>query len=115
MFQKTDPVETLVGAGKSIIQALHDRYERDRLDDAEHIPTVKAAITGMKDYLRYLDPGSVAPIGLEEVLKSHARKLYIEVWLAYEEKPEDEDPVVATENATYYFDYIYEHGEHPDY
>ncbi len=114
MVESTDPIGTIIGAGKSIIQALHERYDRERLDDTEHLSAVKAAIAGIKLYLFELEPGSIQAIGIEEVLKSHARNLYIQAWQLYEEKPEDEDPIIAADNATYYFDYIYEHGEHPD-
>lgn len=75
---------------------------------------IKEVIAGIKVYLFELAPGSVKAIEIEEVLKSHARNLYVQVWLSFEEKPDDEDPTAEADNAIYYFDYIYEHGEHPD-
>jgi len=48
---------------------------------------------------------------LEETLKGYSRQLYVEVWLSHGNDGEDVDE--STEEGNYYFDYIYEHEEHP--
>lgn len=101
--------EILVGTGKAIIQSLHERYERNHQDDIEYIPIVKSTIFGIKQFAITIEFNEMETSTLEETLENYARQLYLEVWLSHNE----EDVDGATEAGNYYFDYVYEHEEHP--
>ena len=52
--------------------------------------------------------------GIEKDLKEFNRAFYVDEWLNNAKDDEgDIDIEEETESARYYFDYIYEHGEHP--
>jgi hypothetical protein len=51
---------------------------------------------------------------LKETLKKFNRDLYISGWLTQAKEAENElNLEEESEAAEYYFDYVYEHGEHP--
>ena len=103
--------EILVGTGKAVIQSLHERFERDHQDDTEYIPAVKSVIFGIKQFSITIEFNEMEISTLEETLKNYALQLYLEVWLSHNEEGEDADE--DTEAGNYYFDYAYEHEEHP--
>jgi len=109
--KNTNNFEILVGAGKAIIQSLHERFERDHQDDTEYIPAVKSVIFGIKQFAITIEFNEMEISTLEETLKNYSRQLYLEVWLSHNEEGEGVDE--ATEASNYYFDYVYEHEEHP--
>ena len=106
-----EPIEILVNSGKSVINRLYKQNKIKNYDDSEFIPTLKMVIYGIADEAVKLIINENQIEVLMTILKDHARDLYITSWLSNGE--EGEDIKVETENAIYYFDYIYEHEEHP--
>jgi hypothetical protein len=57
-------------------------------------------------------------VSLKNRLIGFNRKLYKDLWIKNAKEHEDPERIdldldSESESATYYFDYIYEHGEHP--
>ncbi|MBL7174444.1 MAG: hypothetical protein ISS66_01345 [Desulfobacteraceae bacterium] len=102
--------------GMSILKNLFDFYCEKKLDDEEYIPVVKIIIKGIQESM----PASNVPEKEIESLKNRLiefnRELYKDLWLKHakeHENPEQLDLDGELDSAAYYFDYIYEYGEHP--
>ena len=106
-----EPTEILVNSGKSVINRLYRQNKIKTYDDSEFIPTLKMIIYGIADEAVKLIIDDKQIESIMTILKDHAKDLYITLWLSNGE--EGDDIEVETENAIYYFDYIYEHEEHP--
>ena len=106
-----EPIEILINSGKSVINRLYRQNKIKTYDDSEFIPTLKVVIQGIADEAVKLIVEEKQIEALMTNLKDFARDQYIMTWLSNGE--EGEDVEVETENAIYYFDYIYEHEEHP--
>jgi hypothetical protein len=106
-----NPTEILLNSGKSVINRLYMQNEIKNYDDSEFIPTLKMVIYGIADETVKLIVNEKQVDVIMTALKDFARDQYIRAWLSNGE--EEEDIKAATEDAIYYFDYIYEHEEHP--
>jgi hypothetical protein len=102
--------------GMTILKNFFDYYCEQRLDDAEYIRVVKVIINGIQESMLSLGVSDKEAESLNEKLTGFNRELYKDLWLKNAKKnedPEDIDLDSESESAAYYFDYIYEHGEHP--
>ena len=102
--------------GISILKNFYDYYCAQKLDDAEYIPVVKVIINGIQESMLSSGVADKEAESLNEKLIEFNRELYKDLWLKNAKKnedPKDIDLDSESESAAYYFDYIYEHGEHP--
>ncbi len=107
-------METYINIGKSILGDYFDFYCQQSLDDAEYIPTVRVIIEGILKAMIAANINKEDINTTEKDLIEHNRGLYINIWLEHAKEDEDNLGIEdETESAKYYFDYIYEHGEHP--
>ena len=105
--------------GKTILQKYFDYYRDKSFDDTEYLPVVRLIIEGIAEEMS--SAGMLMPY-CDEVagkLKSFNRSLYQNIWIEHAKKYEDpdEEPFDLEQEyqlAKYTFDYIYEHGEHPE-
>ena len=100
--------------GKVILQDYFDFYCEHTLDDAEYIPAVKIIINGITKSMNSerFDLNDIQAV--KKSLTEFNRDLYIKRWLFQAKEDENSfDAEEESETAKYYFDYIYEHGEHP--
>lgn len=105
--------------GRTILRSYFDYYTKKSLDDTEYIPVVRLIIEGMAKEMR--SSGMLGPNCHEVVdkLKAFNRSLYQNIWIEHAKEDEEwgEEPADLEkeyESAKYTFDYIYEHGEHPE-
>jgi len=104
--------------GRTILQKYFDYYREKSLDDTEYLPVVRLIIEEIAEEMRSF--GLLEPNYTEvaEKLKAFNCSLYQNRWI--EQLKEDQDPddpfdlKKEYELAQYTFDYIYEHGEHPE-
>jgi len=106
-----EPIDILLNSGKSVIDRLHWHEKVKDYDDSEFILIIKMVIYGIADEAVKLSVDDKQIEVIMTNLKDYAREQYIRVWLSNGE--EGEDIGAATDDAIYYFDYIYEHEEHP--
>ena len=107
-------MDTYLNIGKSILQDYFNYYCEESLDDAEYIPVVKVIIDGITKSMDSEHFKGEDIQNIKETLKEFNRDLYVANWLKQTKEDEGSlDSEGETESATYYFDYIYEHGEHP--
>ncbi len=102
--------------GVSILKNFYDYYCAQKLDAAEHIPVVKVIINGIQESMLSSNVAEKEVESLKNRLIGFNRELYKDLWLKNakrNEDPKDIDLDSEAESAAYYFDYIYEHGEHP--
>ncbi len=116
----TDPrSEPFLKMGRRILQKYFDYYLRKTLDDTEYIPVGRLIIEGISEEMRSAGmPGSSCD-EVADKLKAFNRSLYQNVWIeqAKEDHDLDVDPLNLEKEyqlAQDTFDYIYEHGEHPE-
>ena len=111
--------QTYFNTGKTILQKYFDYYRDKSLDDTEYLPVVRLIIEGIAEGMS--SAGMLMPY-CDEVagkLKAFNRSLYQNHWI--EQVKEDQDPKEEPfdleseyQLAKHTFDYIYEHGEHPE-
>jgi len=108
-------VDTYISIGKAVLSNLYRHYNKVGLDDAEYIPVVRVIIEGIAKAMTEAGVDKKEVKAAEETLKKFNRDLYLKGWLknAKEELESEFDLEEETEAGTYYFDYIYKHGEHP--
>ena len=107
-------MDTHLNIGKSILQDYYDYYREQVLDEAEYISVVKIIINGAVKPVPSSDLSDADSRHIKDTLKEFNRDLYVDAWLEQAEESENKiDREAETESAKYYFDYIYEHGEHP--
>ena len=107
-------MNTYLNVGKSILQDFYDYSCEKSLDDAEYIPVVRIIIEGIVKSMSNANFNKKDIQGNEKDLKKFSRDFYVKGWLKNaKEDEEDTDLEDETESARYYFNYIYEHGEHP--
>ena len=102
--------------GIAILKNFFNYYHEQRLDDAEYIPVVKIIINGIQESMLSSGIAEKDVESLKNRLMEFNRELYKELWLKYAKEDEDSENLDLddeSESAMYYFDYIYEHGEHP--
>jgi len=109
--------ESYFEIGRTILQKYFDYYTENSLDDTEYIPVVRLIIEGISEEMRSAGmPGSSCD-EVAKKLKEFNRILYQNLWIEQAREDADEDsldPQKECESARYTFDYIYEHGEHPE-
>ena len=109
-------MNTHLNIGKAILHDYFDFYCEQTLDDAEYILAVKIIINGIAKSMAS-DRFDMKDIqAVKKSLTEFNRDLYINSWLIQAKEDENENSLdleEESETAKYYFDYIYEHGEHP--
>mmetsp|Transcript_18293 Transcript_18293/g.8513 ORF Transcript_18293/g.8513 Transcript_18293/m.8513 type:complete len:118 (+) Transcript_18293:37-390(+) len=100
--------------GKGIIKRLHQHSEVNLLDDADYIPILKRIIEAIGVHISQSDKSKSGIDGLTGTLIGYARDLYVELCQIHaEENNEDISLEEIKEESEEYFDYIYEHEDHP--
>ena len=104
--------------GMTILKSFFDYYCEQKLDDAEYVRVVKVIIDGIQESMLSSDIAEKEVVSLKTRLIGFNRKLYKDLWIKDAKEHEDPERIdldldSESESATYYFDYIYEHGEHP--
>ncbi|HSB05724.1 MAG TPA: hypothetical protein VLK23_11070 [Thermodesulfobacteriota bacterium] len=111
--------QSYFGIGKRILQKYFDYSNEKSLDDTEYIPVVRLIIEGISEEMSSAGmPGSSCN-EVAEKLKAFNRSLYQNIWIKHtkEDQDPDEEPLDLEkeyETAKRTFDYIYDHGEHPE-
>jgi hypothetical protein len=109
-------VDTYIGIGQTVLSSLYRHYNKVGLDDAEYVPVIRVIIEGIGKAMIEAGLDKKEAKVAEKTLRKFNLDLYLEGWLknAKEELGKSEfDLEEETEAGTYYFGYIYKHGEHP--
>jgi hypothetical protein len=109
-------VDIYVSTGKAILGDFYRHYNKVGLDDAEYIPVIRVIIEGIAKAMTEAEVGKKEVKAVEKTLQKFNLDLYLKGWLknAREELGKSEfDVEEETETGSYYFYYIYKHGEHP--
>jgi hypothetical protein len=109
-------MDTYISIGKAILSDFYRHYNKVGLDDAEYIPVIRVIIEGTAKAMAEAGVDKRDARAVEKTLKKFNLDFYLKGWLknAKEELGKSEfDVEEETEAGTYYFDYIYKHGEHP--
>ena len=102
--------------GIAILKNFFDYYREQTLDDEDYIRVVKVIISGMQESMLSSGVTEKNVESLKSRLIEFSRGLYKELWLEHAREDEDSENLDLdgeSKSATFYFDYIYEHGEHP--
>lgn len=111
--------EVYLKIGRSILQDYFDYNKKNPVDDTEYIPIVRVIIEAITKETKSSGMGKGDCAEMAEKLKAFNRTLYQNIWIEHAKENEDPDEEPADlekeyEMARYTFDYIYEHGEHPE-
>jgi hypothetical protein len=109
-------MDTYISIGKAVLSDLYRHYNKVGLDDAEYIPVIRVIIEGIGKALTETGVDKKDVKAAEKALQKFNLDLYLKGWLknAKDELGKSEfDLEEEKEAGTYYFDYIYKHGEHP--
>ncbi len=109
-------MDAYIAVGKSILSDFYRHYNKVGLDDAEYIPVIRVIIEGVAKAMTEAGLDKKEAKATEKTLQRFNLDLYLKGWRknAKEELGKSEfDMEEETEAGTYYFYYIYKHGEHP--
>lgn len=108
-------MDTYISVGKAILGDFYRHYNKVELDDAEYIPVIRVIIEGIAKAMTEAGVDKKEVKAAEKTLQRFNLDLYLKGWLknAKEELGDEFEMEEETEAGTYYFDYIYKHGEHP--
>jgi hypothetical protein len=111
--------EVYLCIGRTILRKYFNYYTKNTLDDTEYIPVVRLIVEGIAEEMRSAGMGKRNCDEVAKKLKLFNRSLYQNLWIEHAkgDQDPDEEPLGLEEeyeSAKYTFDYIYEHGKHPD-
>lgn len=95
----------------SIITRLHERYDKETMDDADYIPLIKSVILGAIDFAEESELSKDQQKRIKEETLNYARGIYIEGWVKSGNKAQDIEQ--ATQEGLDWYDYIYKNEKYP--
>jgi hypothetical protein len=102
----------LTESGIVILKNLHDKNEKETMDDLEYIPIIKTVINSFTEYATSIELSSESISKLHKELTTYAENLYLNSWMKNAAEEENEKDVKF--EGMEYFKYVYKHEEYPD-
>ncbi len=96
-----------------ILDEHHAYSERDSLDDTEMIKALKFVLRGVRNYLETSNETEEIIDGIIDDMKEFSKGKYVKVYVSNFEEDSELTNEEKVEEATYYFEYLYKHENHP--
>jgi hypothetical protein len=106
-------MEEIIELVHHILDEHHKYYTCNTLDDTEMIKELKFILKGVKNYLR---KGKESKKNIEKIiedLKEYSKDKYMKTYIANFEEDSDLSYEQKKDEASYYFEYLFKHEEHP--
>jgi hypothetical protein len=96
-----------------ILDEHHKYYTKNSIDDTEMVKELRFILKGVKNYLsKKYEPRKDIDRTLGE-LKKYAKDKYMKTYINNFENSSNLSDEEKRQEASYYFDYVFKHGEHP--
>ena len=96
-----------------ILDEHHKYYTKNSLDDTEMVKELKFILKGLKNYLGKKNESKKYIERTIDELRKYAKDKYLKTYIGNFEKDSNLSDEEKTDEASYYFDYVFKHEEHP--
>jgi len=96
-----------------ILDAHHKHYTRNSIDDPEMIKELKFILKGLRNYLNNQKESKENIKKIIDDLKKYTKDKYVKTYISNFEEDSDLSDEEKKEEASYYFEYLFRHEEHP--
>jgi len=106
-------MEEIIEIARHILDEHHKYYTSNTLDDTEMIKELKFILKGIKNYLTQ---GKESKKNIKKIiddLKKYSKDKYMKTYIGNFEEDCDLSDEQKKDEASYYFDYLFKHEEHP--
>jgi len=106
-------LEEIIEIVRHILDEHHKYYTGNTLDDTEMIKELKFILKGIKNYLK---KGKESKKNIDQIvdgLKKYSKDKYMKTYISNFEEDSDLSDEQKKEEASYYFEYLFKHEEHP--
>jgi len=88
---------------------------RDVVDDIEMIKELKFVLNGVRNYLVSINENEEIIKSLLSQFKEYEKAKYMKAYIENFDKEDDLTEGEKVEEASYYFEYVFDNEEHPDW
>ncbi len=106
-------MKELVEMAQHILVEHHRYYSRETIDDTEMIKELKFILKGIRSYLTKRGESKENIGQIIDELKKYSKDKYMKTYIANFERDSDLSAEEKKEEASYYFEYLFKHEEHP--
>ena len=108
-------MEEVIEIAHHILDEHFKYYSKNSLDDAEMIKELKFILKGIKNYFK---KRKRCPEDIEQIindLKKYSKDKYMKTYISnFDREDSDLSDEEKKEEASYYFEYVFKHEEHPN-
>ncbi len=106
-------MEELVKMAQHILVEHHRYYSRDIIDDTEMIKELKFILKGIRNYLNKRRESKKTSEQIIDDLRKYSKDKYMKTYIGNFEEDSDLSEEKKKKEASYYFEYLCKHEEHP--
>ena len=106
-------MEETIKMAQYILDEHYKYYARETIDDTEMIKELKFILKGIRNYLNKQSESKKNIGQIIDDLKKYSKTKYMKIYVANFEEDSDLSEEEKKEEASYYFEYLFKHEEHP--
>ena len=106
-------MKNVIEVAHHILDEHHKYYTKNSLDDTEMVKELKFILKGIKTYLNKKKEPKKNVERIIDELKKYAKDKYMKTYISNFEEDSELSDVEKKEEASYYFEYLFKHEEHP--
>lgn len=106
-------MQEVISLAQHILDEHHKYYTKNVIDDTEMAQELKFILEGIMNYLIEKNAPKEEIKAILDGLKEYAKEKYMKVYMSNIDDEGLSDKERAVE-ASYYFDYVFTHGQHPE-
>ncbi len=106
-------MEEAIKMAHDILDEHHKYYTQNTLDDTEMIKELKFILKGIRNYLNKRRESKKNLEQIIDNLKEYSKNKYMKTYINNFEEDSDLSEEKKKEEASYYFEYLFKHEEHP--
>jgi len=107
-------MQEAISLTRHILDEHHKYYAKEKIDDTEMMYELKFILEGVKRYLIEKNAPKKEIKSMFDELKDYAKEKYMKVYISNIDDDGGLSDKEKVEEASYYFDYVFKHGRHPE-
>ncbi|MEW6420011.1 MAG: hypothetical protein AB1480_18165 [Nitrospirota bacterium] len=107
-------MQEAISLARHILDEHHKYYTKNAIDDTEMAQELKFILEGLKNYLIEKNATKKEIKEMLDGLKEYAKEKYMKVYMSNIDDEEGLTDKEKADEASYYFEYLFKHGRHPE-
>jgi hypothetical protein len=107
-------MQEAISLARHILDEHHKYYAKNKTDDTEMVYELKFILEGVKRYLIDKNAPKKEIKAIIDRLKDYTKEKYMKLYIANIDDEEGLTDKEKADEASYYFDYVFKHGRHPE-